>query len=345
MNWYKCTSILFMLLLTISGMSETLNFQVAGKARNCTIHVPSGINKPAVIFFFHGAGGSGAGFANDTKADVVADREKFITAYPSGISGNWNYNDGSDDFKFILALIDTLDTRYHIDRNRLYITGFSMGGGMTFALACKYADVFAAAAPVSAAGTACTPKRKIPLLLTFGTNDMNPAATYMTAVNRWIGIDGCPSTPEVIRPYPASNTQSKVTRLVYKPCADGAVVMADSIQGGGHEWPMDSKTKVNNSEEVWAFFKNFSLNSTAVALQQPSVDLWEIPSALYNAGTISFKGISNVKQIQIIDTKGRLVLSSDNHSGTVSFTHKTAGIYYAILKTNNRTIHQTIAVP
>jgi poly(3-hydroxybutyrate) depolymerase len=334
-----------MLFLTVSLKSETISFQVTGKARSCTIHVPSGINKPAVVFFFHGAGGSGANFENDTKADVVADREKFIAAYPSGISGNWNYNDGSDDFKFILALIDTLDTRYHIDRNRLYVTGFSMGGGMTFALACKYSDVFAAAAPVSAAGTACTPKRKIPLLLTFGTNDMNPAATYMAAVNRWVGLDGCPSTPEIIRPYPASNAQSKVTRLVYKPCADGAVVMADSIQGGGHEWPTDAKTKVNNSEEVWAFFKNFSLNATAVTIKQPSVDLQKISSAVYNAGSIGIRGVSNVISIQIIDTKGRLILSSDNPAGTIPFAKQSAGIYYAILKTNNRTIHQTIAVP
>jgi polyhydroxybutyrate depolymerase len=48
----------------------------------------------------------------------------------------------------MLALIDTIDARYHIDRNSVYVSGFSKGGGVTFALACKYADAFAAIAPV-----------------------------------------------------------------------------------------------------------------------------------------------------------------------------------------------------
>lgn len=326
------TTFLIILLASV-GFTETINFQVAGKARNCVIHVPSGINKPAVVFFLHGAGGSGAGFENDTKADIVADREKFIAAYPSGVGGNWNYNDGSDDFTFIMALIDTIDARYHIDRNKLYVTGFSMGGGMTFALACKYSEIFAAVAPVSAAGSACTPKRKIPLLLTFGTKDMYPPANYMTAVNRWIGINGCPSTPSITRPYPSTNSQSKVTRLTYSPCSEGTEVIADSISGGPHEWPMDTRTKVNNSEEVWAFFKKHSLNKTNIVSQHSNTAMHSNITLSYSSGIVDLQGVGERIQVLVMDIKGRLVTISRQNQFV--FKDKPSGLYVVLVNSIN----------
>ena len=311
--------------------TQTLNFQVAGKARSCVIHVPSGTSTPAIVFFLHGAGGNGAGFENDTKADAVADREKFIAAYPSAISGNWDYSDGSSDFTFMLALIDTIDARHHIDRNKVYVTGFSMGGGMTFALACTYADVFAAIAPVSAAGSVCTPSRPIPVLLTFGTKDMSPPANYMTAVNRWVGIDGCPSTPIVTRPYPATNTQSVVTRITYGPCSQGTEVIADSIQGGPHEWPMDTKTKVNNSEEVWAFFKKFSLDKTAIFPRQPAARAHDHSTVSYSAGIIRLHGLGETARVSVIDTKGRLVANAIEAQSLCAFKDKPSGVYILLV--------------
>ncbi len=60
----------FIISLAAAGFAQTtltLNFQVAGKARSSVVHVPSGISKPAIVFFLHGAGGNGPGFENDTK--------------------------------------------------------------------------------------------------------------------------------------------------------------------------------------------------------------------------------------------------------------------------------------
>jgi len=326
--------------------SQTLNFQVAGKARNCVVHVPSATSKPAVVFFLHGAGGSGAGFQNDTKADVVADREKFIAAYPSGISGNWDYSNGSQDFTFMMALIDTIDARYKIDRNKVYVTGFSMGGGMTFALGCKYADVFAAMAPTSAAGTACTPSRKIPLLLTFGTNDLYPVANFMTAINRWVGLDSCPATPVVTRPYPSSNPQSAVTRLTYGPGKDGVEVVADSIHGGTHEWPMDTKTKVNNSEEVWAFFKQFTLKGAVTPIiGQPIPISREVLSASYGSGIVRLQGLRGINRVHVFDIKGSLVVDAADFQAQFAFKNKPSGVYMIVVSGNEQFAALRIVIP
>ena len=72
--------------LGISQTKETLSFQVEGQTRSSAIYVPTGIENPPVVFFIHGANGSGGAFENETKGDVTADREKFIAVYPSASS-------------------------------------------------------------------------------------------------------------------------------------------------------------------------------------------------------------------------------------------------------------------
>jgi poly(3-hydroxybutyrate) depolymerase len=344
MNRHSLLIVVIIGSLAAAGFTQTLNFQVAGKARSCVVHVPSGISKPAIVFFLHGAGGSGAGFENDTKADDVADKEKFIAAYPSGISGNWDYADGSSDFTFMLALIDTIDTRYQIDRNRVYVSGFSMGGGMTFALACKYADVFAAIAPVSAAGTACTPKRAIPVFLTFGTNDMYPTSTFMAGVNRWVTLNGCPSTPQITRPYPASNPQSKVTRITYGPCSQGTYVVADSISGQGHQWP--SSTNLNQAEEVWTFCKQFSLNSnTAIGKQTLAAIAREPVTASYSSGVVHLQGAGEKSQVRVMDTRGRLVATAVAAQRQFDFKNRSSGVYLIMVSGNEYPVALWVVVP
>jgi poly(3-hydroxybutyrate) depolymerase len=337
----------FVVSLTAAGFTQTtqtISFKVGGTTRNCVVHVPRGINKPSIVFFFHGAGGNGAGFENDTKADVVADREKFIAAYPSGVNGNWNYADGSNDFTFILALIDTIDTRYNIDRNKIYISGFSMGGGMCFALACRYANIFAAAAPVSAAGTACTPSRKIPIFITFGTKDMNPSATYMASVNRWAGIDNCPSIPVLTRPYPSSNPQSVVTRISYGPCAQGTYVVADSVRDGGHGWPTNTKTSVNQADEVWDFCKQVSLNGSTAVYQQ-IVETRRPVSVSYSSGVIHLKGVGDKSRVQVLDTRGRLVARTTDVHTQFSFKNKPSGMYVVIVNVNQAPVALKMVIP
>jgi poly(3-hydroxybutyrate) depolymerase len=305
--------------------------------------VPSGISKPAIVFFLHGAGGNGPGFENDTKGDAVADKEKFIAAYPSGISGNWDYADGSDDFTYMKALIDTIDDRYHVDRNRVYVTGFSMGGGMTFALGCKYADIFAAIAPVSAAGSACTPSRKVPLLLTFGTSDLYPTSTFMAAITRWVATDGCTGSPTITRPYPASNPSSGVTRISYGPCAEGTYVIADSISGEGHQWP--AANRLNQSQEVWDFFKQFALGGTT-ALQQPQASPTHAPvSVSYSSGAVCLRGFGEKSRVKVFDTRGRQVAATTVVQSQFAFKDKPGGVYMVVVGGNGRPAAIKIAVP
>ena len=106
----------FLATSVFTQTTQTWSIKVNGNTRSCVVHVPSGIDKPALVFFVHGAFGSGAGFENDTKGDVTADREKFIAVYPSaaanGGSGTWADMFGTSDYPFYLKIIDTVKARY-----------------------------------------------------------------------------------------------------------------------------------------------------------------------------------------------------------------------------------------
>ena len=322
------------LALALAGVGHTqttatLNFKVGNSNRNAVVHVPSGAAKAPVVFFVHGYGGSGAGFENDTKADKVADREKFIAVYPSAVGGSWNMNDESD-YPFLLALLDTVDARYKIDRDRVYCTGFSQGGFISFGLGYKHPEVFAAVAPVSghipSFSTSAPLKRPVPLFLTFGTSDVSNVASFMTDISTWLKLDSCGSGKRTSqRPYPANRPGSIVSRTTYD-CPHGGQVVYDSVIGGTHEWAMDTVKKVNTTEEVWAFLKKFSRSTTTSLSSLPST---ATPfTASWRDGRLHVEGIPDGTLVRLMDLRGSIVTTAAVENRSISFAPR-SGLYVA----------------
>jgi polyhydroxybutyrate depolymerase len=335
------------LSLAAAAFTQTLSFNVAGVSRTYVLHVPTGtLGNPPLVFMLHGHGMDATSQESGSKWFPIADREKFIVAYPNAISQNWDVSATSNDLVFMLAIIDSIDAKYHIDRNRVYVAGFSQGAAMCHMCGCAHSEVFAAMAPASGGLSGnCALKRPVPLFMTFGTKDMSPTATFMTSVVKWVQLDSCPAVPVVTRPYPASNPQSVVTRLTYGPGKNGALVIADSILGGPHEWPMDTKIKVNNSEEAWAFFKMFSLKgNTAVHQHAPAVPRDGL-SVSYSAGVIRLQGADGKCPVRVFDTRGRLVATAAAARGQVDLGDKTGGVYVVVVNGKNGPVPVRIMLP
>lgn len=290
------------------AQSQTLTLRVAGASRTAALYVPTGVlAKPALVFVLHGLGGDGPGMRSSTQMDKVADREKFIVAYPSAVGGTWDYASTKNDHTLLKAIIDTTVARYQVDRGRVYVSGFSQGGGMAVYAAFTDPDIYAAVAPVSSVGSgAPTPNRPIPIHLTFGTNDLYTPATFMASVAGWVKFDSCAANPAIIRPYPASNANSTVTRLTYGSCAQGTEIAVDSIRGGGHEWPNNTATKVSTSEEVWAFFKRFTLDRAATSIRTRSVAAGPRPAFL-RADGLFWRIIDRNGTTRTLNSQGRHV--------------------------------------
>src|SRR4029078_12006842 len=86
----------------------------------------------------HGAGGSGKQQQGLSGFSALADKEKFLAIFPDGIDGYWNADDQCcgtagkekvDDVGFLKAIMAKLSAESCIDAKRIYVSGFSNGGG------------------------------------------------------------------------------------------------------------------------------------------------------------------------------------------------------------------------
>ena len=269
-----------------------------GRKRTVRIYFPSGHAEPLpVVLVLHGGGGSGGGMEWLTRRGFnrIADRDGAIVVYPDGIDHGWN--DGRranrsaadaavDDVGFLRALPEQLATLHPVDRARLYVTGISNGGMMSYRLACDAAGVFAATAPVAANMAAelegaCHPERAVPLLIMNGVEDpimpwkggpvrvlwMTRGAVLSSedSATRWLSLDHCGALePQpVIDALPADGTSAA---LRIARCADGGEVRLYEIRGGGHTWPKGEpyltsrivgrvSQALDANETIWAFFR------------------------------------------------------------------------------------------
>lgn len=76
----------------------------------------------------------------------------------------------------LAELLDEIADAYPVDEDRVYLTGYSLGGGGVWRMAFAHADRFAAAVPFAASTPAPTPERvdavdELPLLVYHGTAD------------------------------------------------------------------------------------------------------------------------------------------------------------------------------
>ena len=112
--------------------------------------------KVPLLFYFHGGGCVPLYGAEQSDWHEIADRENFIVVYPEASQKNmWNaWNDHENlahsDRDFFLALIEHMKKVHPIDETRIYVSGFSMGGMMSNAMASALPEVIAAAAPCNA---------------------------------------------------------------------------------------------------------------------------------------------------------------------------------------------------
>lgn len=268
------------------------SLEVGGRSRTYHVHVPAGADSSAglpVLVMLHGGGGNGKHAERVTGFSQLADEAGFIAVYPDGTGRmerrlTWNaanccayaHEVNVDDVGFIDAMLDALSTEFAPDMSRVYLTGHSNGGMMTYRLGCQLAGRFAAIAPVAGAlnEEVCEPSRPVPMLIIHGEEDQNvPFAGGQSsgvgasgedsridqpvshAFETWVAIDGCAE--------PVTTTSSEATEVTtYAHCDVGTVVRLVVVLGWGHPWPgpqADPPSTVDASQLVWEFVSSFSI--------------------------------------------------------------------------------------
>lgn len=294
------TFIILIFLLSISmsyAQMQTGSFEFEGRARKYEVYLPQNFqsNMPLVIAL-HGWSETIYWFKNYTLLHQFADTSGFIVVYPEGINRSWNIGIISgpirgvfptvDDVGFISVLIDTLKVHYDIDLSRVYCTGFSTGGEMTYRLAIELGYRFAAVASVAGGlydpAENWHPIRPMSVLHIHGTKDQysfyyhsdstfkNHSAeewSVKKTLDYWIERNQCSSKGDTIAlPDLVTSDLSTVQKITFSECSDNTEVIHYKVIDGGHDWPGSAfsfggegnKNKdINANVEIWNFFQNY----------------------------------------------------------------------------------------
>lgn len=286
----------------------SMNLTVDGKSRNMLVCAPSGLTNPPVILQLHGMNQDAAYQQAQAKWETMVDTGKFIVVLPNGENKSWDIS-GTKDVNFMSAIIDEMVKKYGADRNRIYISGFSMGGMFTYHAMNKMADKIAAFAPCSGypmGGTTASGNRPLPIIHIHGTSDDVVGYSGVEgALSKWRTQDGCPSNAVVTKPYPPNKSSSVTTKYAWGPCTkNGATVEVVHLAntGKGHWYSMDQASALS-SVEIWNFVKKYSLNSTSgVATRTP--DLAGLV-ATYAEGAISVRSPQALRAARVLDLQGK----------------------------------------
>lgn len=323
--------------------------------RSYRVHLPPNFDAAEsvpVVLNFHGIGSNALEQELYSQFNNVSDSAGFIVVYPEGLVDtladgdvirHWNtyFGSDSDDLGFTNTLIDSLHADYNIDLSRVYSTGMSNGGFMSYMLACELSHRIAAIASVTGAMTFiqqenCSPSHQIPVMQIHGTDDSTVPydgslgfyPSIAEGVNYWVDFNNCDSTATNIV-IPNSNTSDNSTAAldIWGGCSDDSEVQFYTIEGGTHTWPgtFNFIGNVTNQDfkasgVVWNFFNRFEHpNPTAEA----PVDTMVIDTTGMNIDTTDMMtdttGMNN-------DTTGMVIDTTDMMNDTTDMVIDTTGM-------------------
>lgn len=247
--------------------------------RDYAVHVPKDYDchvPTPLLFCLHGLGQNGFMFCvNGTSTPkrtggmvAKADEEGFIVVMSSGLGPS------ASDVQVVRDIFKNLETHLNIDHKRVYATGHSFGGSLSFVLACTAADLFTAVAPNAwtMLPASCKPAQPIAVLASHGDQDsIAPGGDLGPAIKTLAAANGCSEmeTPATVPPSGADTTC-----VTHAGCKGGVEVTACTIKGGGHVWFGDPSCGTGadgacdivgansnyyvNTDFAWDFLKRFS---------------------------------------------------------------------------------------
>lgn len=345
-----------------TGVTYSKTFTSGGVARTYTMYVPNiytGSTPVPLIFNIHGWTGSSAKQESYADFRKIADTANFIIIHPMALGAppSWATSEtvgpSATDKAYLMNILDTMIANYNINTDRVYSTGFSQGGSMSYDFACFYSTRFAAIASVGAGmstahASACTPQHPIPVMEIHGTEDR--LATYTGGTGRlsvdsvikfWVNFNGCNPVP-AYDSIPNLNTTDSchVEHYVYTGGDQGSTVELYKVINGDHQWPSDVTTTnvyglgfrnadFSASKEIWRFFSQYTKMVDIDEQVANSAGVLIYPNPSTGIFRVEVKNSQNAT-ITIVNVLGETI-SEKKISGsteTIDLSAAPAGIYF-----------------
>nr|MDQ2644095.1 dienelactone hydrolase family protein [Myxococcota bacterium] len=227
---------------------------IDGASRKYVLDVPSGYDasKPyRLIFVWHPLGGNADGIVSGGYNGLKSlSNGSAIFVAPDGMQGSnqeasgngwWNTNDR--DMKFLQAMLDKIQAGLCIDQDRIFSTGFSFGGMMSYTVGYEF-DVFRAIAPCSGDLQVIpheeTYTRPMPIMAFHGNNDtFVTTARGRAARDKYLARNKCGTQTQPVMPSPC---------VEYQGCS--APTFWCEFSGGHNTWS-------EQPQAIWKFFSQF----------------------------------------------------------------------------------------
>ncbi len=203
-----------------------------------------------LVIALHGFGDTAENFMTGTDLNTVAAQKNMLVVYPQGWQRQWN--DGSqgshyeDDVEMLLNLLDDLGQQYAIDRERIYLPGFSNGGSMVFKAHCEAPGVFAAVASVGGSmrrAQTCADNARTSVLIMHSMGDDvvpfvggNGKYAAPAAAVYHVEHNNC-QTDDVPRFNPSRFNATQTMSYHFDDCDAGTQVLLYVFQELPHAWP------------------------------------------------------------------------------------------------------------
>ncbi|MBK8944393.1 MAG: hypothetical protein IPM32_03885 [Ignavibacteriae bacterium] len=257
-----------------------------------------------LVLVLHGGFGNAYNIEEQSQFSIKADTAKipFIVVYPEGVKSpinitTWNAggcygysaNTNIDDVDFISTLVDTIESKYKIDKNRIYASGLSNGGMMSYRLAAELSNRIAAIAPVASMmvnENFFEPVNSIPIIhlhsflddsvpIEGGLGDGTANYEYPpldSVLNIWANINNCNKIDIVF------DEPGKYLYKTWTNCNDEKNIDLYVTYDGGHSWPGGTiprigadpvSEQINATNLIWDFFlKHPKENTTNIKFDE-----------------------------------------------------------------------------
>jgi poly(hydroxyalkanoate) depolymerase family esterase len=282
-----------------TGRFDAFSYTNAAGTRTCRVYVPaSGAGRALpLVVMLHGGTQDAATFAAATGMNDLAEREKFVVAYPeqarsanAGRYWNWfapgHQRRDAGEPSLIAGITAQVTDRCQADAARVYVAGFSAGGAMAAVMAAVYPDLYAAVGVHSglayaAAGdvasaleamrrgpphTARPPAQPVPLIVFHGDQDAIVAPANAAGLIDRVLTAANPDRPPGTLPATVTGGQvpggRAYTRTCYQDPAGAALAECWIIHQGGHAWsggvPHESYTDARGPDASTEFIRFFN---------------------------------------------------------------------------------------
>ena len=351
---------------TLTYAQQTINGSIIhdGIQRDYILYIPAiydGGTEVPLVFNFHGFGSNANEqmWYGDFRA--IADSEGFLLVHPEGtfFYGNQHWNVGGftigstvDDVGFTEALIEELAGLYTINLDKVYATGMSNGGYMSFLLACQLSEKIAAVASVTGSMTpetfdACNPQHPTPILQIHGTNDeivpYNGASwsrSIEDVMTYWVNYNNCDEPPSTtVFPDIDPTDGSTVEHIVYQNGDNNVTTEHMKVLGGRHTWPGSAynfpgtNQDISASMEIWEFFSRFDINGTLSTGDYNDRFVTIYPNPTRSTINLSFNFYERLNYTLFSATGQKLISGSlESSDSQIDLSNLPPNIYYLVIE-------------